>query len=308
MPSGAGAPLGMRRNNHRAQTSPHPHAQKLPWAWHTSHPHNKISPHDLTAPQNLQTPQHPRPHPLPHILLLQTPPLPQQRPLPPLVHRGRQPRQGPPQLLPLRMGHHARARRTSSSTPAPPITPSPPSSPASKNRPPTPPFATSAPYAPEFAQHMQHLSPTGEVTLRFWQRGGGYDTNLWTPKFIHEKIAYIHNNPVERNSPRPKTGPGPAPRLRKTSHHTAPPLGPLRNPMVKTRTSGRVCHASGVGAPLGMRRDSTSQAQPLIALSRTNFPPPPMPRNSPGHGTLVCPKLLSLRHSSFPSAARTLHH
>jgi putative transposase len=33
---------------------------------------------------------------------------------------------------------------------------------------------------------------------RFWQRGGGYDRNLRTTRDIHEKIQYIHNNPVRR--------------------------------------------------------------------------------------------------------------
>jgi len=34
--------------------------------------------------------------------------------------------------------------------------------------------------------------------LRFWQRGGGYDRNLWSPSHIWEAIDYIHANPVER--------------------------------------------------------------------------------------------------------------
>jgi putative transposase len=31
---------------------------------------------------------------------------------------------------------------------------------------------------------------------RFWQRGGGYDRNLWSPRHIWEAIDYIHQNPV----------------------------------------------------------------------------------------------------------------
>ncbi len=35
-------------------------------------------------------------------------------------------------------------------------------------------------------------------SYRFWQRGGGYDRNLRTVSDVHEKIAYVHNNPVRR--------------------------------------------------------------------------------------------------------------
>jgi putative transposase len=31
---------------------------------------------------------------------------------------------------------------------------------------------------------------------RFWQRGGGFDRNLWNPKAIHDSISYIEANPV----------------------------------------------------------------------------------------------------------------
>ncbi len=33
---------------------------------------------------------------------------------------------------------------------------------------------------------------------RVWQRGGGYDRNLFGDNELHEKINYIHNNPVTR--------------------------------------------------------------------------------------------------------------
>jgi putative transposase len=33
---------------------------------------------------------------------------------------------------------------------------------------------------------------------RFWQTGGGYDRNLYTPDAIIEKANYIHANPVRR--------------------------------------------------------------------------------------------------------------
>jgi putative transposase len=41
--------------------------------------------------------------------------------------------------------------------------------------------------------------------LRFWQRGGGYDSNLWSKDIIWEKIGYMHSNPVKRKLvPRPE--------------------------------------------------------------------------------------------------------
>jgi len=33
---------------------------------------------------------------------------------------------------------------------------------------------------------------------RFWQPGGGYDRNMFTPKVIEAAIEYIHMNPVRR--------------------------------------------------------------------------------------------------------------
>ncbi|MHC4975389.1 MAG: REP-associated tyrosine transposase [Planctomycetota bacterium] len=33
---------------------------------------------------------------------------------------------------------------------------------------------------------------------RFWQRGGGYDRNIYSNDELIEKIGYIHNNPVRR--------------------------------------------------------------------------------------------------------------
>jgi len=39
-------------------------------------------------------------------------------------------------------------------------------------------------------------TPGGRV--RFWQDGGGYDRNVFSDEELAEKIAYIHNNPVER--------------------------------------------------------------------------------------------------------------
>ncbi|MBW2621321.1 MAG: transposase [Deltaproteobacteria bacterium] len=53
-------------------------------------------------------------------------------------------------------------------------------------------------HAPEFLKQMRDLQLNGRYTHRFWQRGGGYDRNLWTQKDIHTKIRYIHANPVRR--------------------------------------------------------------------------------------------------------------
>jgi putative transposase len=42
----------------------------------------------------------------------------------------------------------------------------------------------------------QLLAPDGST--RFWQRGGGYDRNIFTGEEFEEKLRYIHNNPVIR--------------------------------------------------------------------------------------------------------------
>ncbi|MFH0883645.1 MAG: transposase [bacterium] len=34
------------------------------------------------------------------------------------------------------------------------------------------------------------------VVRRFWQEGGGYDRNLYSPEAIYKSITYIHNNSV----------------------------------------------------------------------------------------------------------------
>jgi putative transposase len=52
--------------------------------------------------------------------------------------------------------------------------------------------------APDFLEQMTDRQPNGTSAIRFWQRGGGYDRNLWNPRDIWEKIDYIHNNPVKR--------------------------------------------------------------------------------------------------------------
>ena len=52
--------------------------------------------------------------------------------------------------------------------------------------------------APEFLRRMEDRRPGGRITRRFWQRGGGYDRNMRSTRDIHEKLKYIHENPVRR--------------------------------------------------------------------------------------------------------------
>ena len=39
-------------------------------------------------------------------------------------------------------------------------------------------------------------SATGKPNYHLWQRGGGHDVNIRTAEGIHQKITYIHQNPV----------------------------------------------------------------------------------------------------------------
>ncbi|HSI37390.1 MAG TPA: hypothetical protein VK986_27625 [Tepidisphaeraceae bacterium] len=52
--------------------------------------------------------------------------------------------------------------------------------------------------APESRSAMADIAMDGRVTLRFWQRGGGYDRNIWSDREIWEKIEYVNKNPVRR--------------------------------------------------------------------------------------------------------------
>lgn len=52
--------------------------------------------------------------------------------------------------------------------------------------------------APDFLEQLCDRQPNGTETYRLWQRGGGYDRNLRSVRDIHEKIAYVHDNPVRR--------------------------------------------------------------------------------------------------------------
>jgi putative transposase len=51
---------------------------------------------------------------------------------------------------------------------------------------------------PEFLDRMTDAQPNGRSVFRFWQRGGGYDRNLWNLENIHTIIRYIHQNPIGR--------------------------------------------------------------------------------------------------------------
>ena len=53
-------------------------------------------------------------------------------------------------------------------------------------------------HRPDFLARLADVQPSGKTTFRFWQRGGGYDRNLRSACDVHEKIAYVHDNPVRR--------------------------------------------------------------------------------------------------------------
>ena len=52
--------------------------------------------------------------------------------------------------------------------------------------------------APSFLDKLVDIQPSGKVSHRFWQRGGGYDRNLWSAEQVHQKIEYVHQNPVRQ--------------------------------------------------------------------------------------------------------------
>ncbi len=53
-------------------------------------------------------------------------------------------------------------------------------------------------HAPEKMHLFADRSPSGKVAYRVWQRGAGYDRNLYTTAAIWNSIEYIHANPVRR--------------------------------------------------------------------------------------------------------------
>ena len=53
-------------------------------------------------------------------------------------------------------------------------------------------------HSPGFLDQLLDERPNGKRSYRFWQRGGGYDRNLRSTRDVHEKILYVHQNPVKR--------------------------------------------------------------------------------------------------------------
>jgi len=53
-------------------------------------------------------------------------------------------------------------------------------------------------HAPTFLVQLEDRQPNGDLSYRFWQRGGGYDRNIVGATEYAEKIGYIHRNPVKR--------------------------------------------------------------------------------------------------------------
>jgi putative transposase len=53
-------------------------------------------------------------------------------------------------------------------------------------------------HAPTYLPNLLDAQPNGACSYRFRQRGGGHDRNLRSVRDIHEKIAYVHENPVRR--------------------------------------------------------------------------------------------------------------
>jgi putative transposase len=51
---------------------------------------------------------------------------------------------------------------------------------------------------PKGLERMKVILRDTSVIYRFWQDGGGYDRNLFSPKALRAAIAYMHNNPVRR--------------------------------------------------------------------------------------------------------------
>ncbi|MBD3233203.1 MAG: hypothetical protein GF315_05720 [candidate division Zixibacteria bacterium] len=51
---------------------------------------------------------------------------------------------------------------------------------------------------PSFLKQMTEYKSNGKTTYRFWQRGGGYDRNIYKMDTIKAVIDYIHHNPVRK--------------------------------------------------------------------------------------------------------------
>ncbi len=48
------------------------------------------------------------------------------------------------------------------------------------------------------SSRLEHATPTYTQVIRFWQRGGGYDRNIYSVEEIYEKLNYLHRNPVRQ--------------------------------------------------------------------------------------------------------------
>lgn len=53
-------------------------------------------------------------------------------------------------------------------------------------------------YEPAALRQLEDLDRDGNITYRFWQRGGGFDRNLTDDEAIWAEIEYCHLNPVKR--------------------------------------------------------------------------------------------------------------
>lgn len=51
---------------------------------------------------------------------------------------------------------------------------------------------------PRWLDRLTTRRPNGEVKRHFWQPGGGYDRNIFTPRALVGSVYYIHANPVRR--------------------------------------------------------------------------------------------------------------
>ena len=51
---------------------------------------------------------------------------------------------------------------------------------------------------PDVVKELYVERPDGKVVRQFWQRGGGYDRNMFEPTTVRNAIQYIHANPVRK--------------------------------------------------------------------------------------------------------------
>jgi putative transposase len=51
---------------------------------------------------------------------------------------------------------------------------------------------------PDFLKNLLDDQPNGKKHFRFWQRGGGFDRNIYETRALIAEIDYIHANPIRR--------------------------------------------------------------------------------------------------------------